>query len=110
MPPAIKYLLDMKRLPLLLLMLAGGIFLTIRTLGTENPDPPTKYQKILQSVGEMLRQGHFDPQEINDDFSKKVYHKYFGELDPDKNILLQEDIRSLRKYETRLDDEMTGAP
>ncbi len=91
-------------------MLAGGIFLTIRTLGTEKPDPPTKYQKILQSVGELLRQGHFSPQDINDDFSKKIYIKYFEDLDPDKNILLQEDIKSLKKYETRLDDEMKGAP
>lgn len=101
----------MKRLPLLLLMLAGGIFLTIRTLGTENPDPPTKYQKILQNIGEVLRQGHFSPQDINDDFSKKVYSKYFAELDAEKNILLQEDVKSLRKnYENRLDDEMKGAP
>ncbi len=110
MPSAIKYLLDMKRLPLLLLFLAVGIFVTIRTLGTENSDPPTKYQKILQSVGEMLRQGHFDPQDINDDFSKKVFSKYFEEMDPDKNILMQEDIKSLKKYDTRLDDEMKGAP
>lgn len=96
---------------LMAVMVAIGSFVTIRSLGTEKPDPPTKYQKILQSVGEMLRQGHFSPQEINDDFSKKVYTKYFSELDPDKNILLQEDIKSLKKtYETRLDDEMKGAP
>ena len=31
-------------------------------------------------------------------------------LDPDKNILLQSDIRELKKYETRIDDELHGAP
>lgn len=111
MPQAIKYLLNMKRLPLVLLMLAAGIFLTFRTLGTTGKaDPPTKYERILQSVGEMLTQGHFQPKEINDRFSKQVFQKYLEELDPDKNILMQEDVESLRRFETKLDDEIKGAP
>jgi carboxyl-terminal processing protease len=104
----------MKRLPLLLTILAAGIFLTIQTFGTgtTNPEktPPSKYERILQSVGEMLRQGHYSPKDINDEFSKKVFSKYFEEIDPDKNMFLQEDIQSLKKYETRLDDEIKGAP
>jgi carboxyl-terminal processing protease len=110
MPPAIKYIFDMKRLPILLTMLALGIFLTIRTLGTGTAEPPSKYERILQSVGEMLKQGHYSPKEIDDDFSKKVFEKYFTEMDPDKNIFLQEDLQSLKKYETHLDDEIKGAP
>jgi carboxyl-terminal processing protease len=102
----------MKRLPLLLTILAAGIFLTIQTFGTtgKSSTPPSKYERILQSVGEMLRQGHYSPKDINDDFSKKVFTKYFEEIDPDKNIFLQEDIQSLKRYETRLDDEIKGAP
>jgi carboxyl-terminal processing protease len=112
MPSAIKYLFNMKRLPLLLTILAAGIFLTIQTFGTtgKSSTPPSKYERILQSVGEMLRQGHYSPKDINDDFSKKVFTKYFEEIDPDKNIFLQEDIQSLKRYETRLDDEIKGAP
>jgi carboxyl-terminal processing protease len=54
MPKAIKYLISMKRLPLLLLMLSAGIFLTFRTLGTTGKsEPPTKYERILQNVGEI---------------------------------------------------------
>ena len=101
----------MKRLPLLLLMLAGGIFLTFRTLGTNgNAEPPSKYERILQSVGEMLRQGHFSPKDVNDDFSKVVFKKYLEDLDPDKNILMQQDINALKKHEARIDDEIKGAP
>ena len=100
----------MKRLPLLLVMLAVGIFLTMRTLGTDKTPPPTKYERILQSIGIILSQGHYSPKDINDAFSKKVFVKYFEELDPEKNILLQQDVEALRKYETRLDDEMKGAP
>ena len=100
----------MKRLPLLLMMLAGGIFVAFQTLGTEKTPPPSKYEKILQSVGEIITQGHFSPKDINDEFSKKVFKKYFEELDPEKNIFLQSDIESLKKYEKRIDDEMKGAP
>lgn len=111
MPKAIKYLFNMKRLPILLLMLAAGIFLTFRTTGTTGKaDPPTKYERILQSIGEMLVQGHFSPKDINDKFSKQVFTKYLDNLDPDKNILMQEDVEALRKYETKLDDEIKGAP
>ncbi|HEV7621293.1 MAG TPA: tail-specific protease, partial [Flavisolibacter sp.] len=75
----------MKRLPILIVMLAAGIFLAFKTMGkTSKIDPPTKYEKILQIVGEILTQGHYSPKDINDDFSKKVFNKYFEELDPEK--------------------------
>jgi carboxyl-terminal processing protease len=110
MPKALKYFMNMKRLPLLLLMLAGGIFLAFQTLGIGKADPPSKYERILQNVGVLLSQGHFSPKDINDAFSKKIYNKYFEELDGDKNIFLQKDLDALRKYETKLDDEIKGAP
>src|SRR3954465_9890610 len=95
---AIKYLISMKRLPLLIVMVLAGIFLAFNTMGTSNKsNPPSKYEKILQVVGEILTQGHYSPKDINDDFSKKVYAKYFEELDPDKNLFLQEDLKALNK-------------
>ncbi len=110
MPWALKYFMNMKRLPLLLLMLAGLIFLAFNTLGTGTAIPPSKYERILQSVGEILTQGHFSPKDINDNFSQKVYKKYFEDIDPEKNIFLSEDIEKLKKYEKRIDDEIKGAP
>ena len=111
MPKALKYMLNMKRLPILIVMLAAGIFLAFRTVGNNNPaNPPSKYEKILQIVGEILRQGHYSPKDINDEFSKKVYNKYFEDLDADKNIFMQEDLATLQKFSTTIDDEIKGAP
>ncbi|GAB4091788.1 carboxy terminal-processing peptidase [Flaviaesturariibacter terrae] len=90
--------------------MAAGIFLATRSLGTGTTAPPSKYERILQSVGEMLRQGHYSPKEINDDFSRQVYVKYFEAMDPEKNIFLQEDLKTLSRHETRIDDEIKGAP
>src|SRR5438105_15400673 len=110
MPKAIKYLINMKRLPILVVMLAAGIFLAFQTMGkTGNNNPPSKYEKILQIVGEILTQGHYSPKEINDEFSKKVFVKYFEELDPEKDIYLKEDLVSLQGFSTKIDDEIKGA-
>lgn len=100
----------MKRLPILIVMVIAGIFLAFNTMGKSNTVPPGKYENILRMVGEYLKQGHFSPKDINDDFSKKVFNKYFEELNPDKNIFLREDINSLSAYSTQIDDEIKGAP
>lgn len=111
MPKAIKYLISMKRLPLLIVMLVAGIFLAFNTMGTSTKSaPPTKYEKILQIVGEILKQGHYSPKDINDDFSQKVFNRYFEELDPDKDIFMAQDLKSLAPYSTKIDDEIKGAP
>ncbi len=107
---AIKYLLNMKRLPIVIMMVVAGSFFAFQTMGTGTKNPPTKYEQILKLVGEMLSQAHYSPQNINDAFSKKVFKKFTGELDPEKNMFLQADMDALKKYETKIDDEIKGAP
>jgi carboxyl-terminal processing protease len=107
---ALKYLTNMKRLPVVLLFCAAGSFLAFRSLENISTPPPGKYEKILKLVGEMLTQGHFSPQDINDNFSKKVYRKYLDDLDREKTFFLKADADALKKFETRLDDELKGAP
>jgi carboxyl-terminal processing protease len=75
-----------------------------------NDDPSTKYQKILQNVGIVLEQGHYNPKKIDDKFSQEVLKKFEEDLDPDKYIFLQKDIDAFKKYENRIDDEIHGAP
>lgn len=108
MPKAIKYLTSMKRLPIVIAMVIAGVFLAFNTMGKSNTPPPTKYEKILQMVGEYLKQGHFSPKAIDDDFSQKVYNKYFEDLDQDKDIFLQQDLTALNQYSTKIDDEING--
>ncbi len=97
-----------KRIFLGVLLIVGGIVFSSAILFNKQSQPG-KYEKILQSITEMLTAGHFSPKKIDDNFSKNIYHRYFEVLDPNKNIFLQSDITSLKKYETRIDDEMLGA-
>jgi len=77
-------------------------------MGKTNDDPPTKHERIIRLVGEMLAEGHYSPKDINDEFSRKIFQRYFEELDADKFIFLQSDLKALDKYATKIDDEIKG--
>ena len=97
----------MKRLPILVMLIVAGTFVAFQSLG-KSSDPPSKYEKILRNVGQMLKEAHYSPKDINDEFSKKIFTKYLNDLDPDKNIFVQADYDALKKYETKIDDEIKG--
>lgn len=100
----------MKRIPILILLLAGLGYLTLHAVGKTGPaDPPGRYEKIMVLVGRMLEEGHFSPQTINDEFSQKIFRRYLQELDPEKNMLLASDVEKLRVYEKSIDEELRGA-
>lgn len=97
-----------KSLPIILvLILGGGIFYAVRSSGNIN-NPRTKFEKILQSVGEMLEEGHYSPKKIDDDFSKTIFKKFIAQLDGDKIYFQQSDMDALKPYETTIDDEIHG--
>jgi carboxyl-terminal processing protease len=106
----IQFMFSRRSLPILLTVLAAGVFIAFRSLGTGNSNPPTRYEKILHNVGEMLAEIHYSPKDINDKFSKEIFKKYLAVVDQDKSIFMQSDVTELRKYETKIDDEILGGP
>jgi carboxyl-terminal processing protease len=102
-----------KFIPVLIILILSGLFIGYGVMGKSeehNNDPKAKYQKILQNVGIVLEQGHYNPKKIDDKFSQEVLKKFEEDLDPDKYIFLQKDIDAFKKYENRIDDEIHGAP
>jgi carboxyl-terminal processing protease len=105
-----KYMINKRNLPIVLLILGGGVFVAFRTLGIGS-NPPSKYERILHNVGEYLEELHYSPKPIDDKFSKEVFDKYLGDIDADKNVLFQSDVDDLRgKYGSEIDDEILGKP
>jgi carboxyl-terminal processing protease len=99
--------------PLALLVLVLGIAAPSRSSALpKHPLPrhhsPTKYEKILRDVGEMIAEIHYSPRPIDDSFSREVFRKYLNGIDPEKKILMQSDVNSLRKFENTIDDEING--
>jgi carboxyl-terminal processing protease len=91
MSKVLKNMITKRNLPVLLLIFAGGVFVAFRSLGFGG-NPPTKYEKILHNVGEMLAEIHYSPKNIDDKFSREIFTKYLGDVDGEKNILLQSDL------------------
>jgi len=105
----LKYMVNKRNLPIVLMVLAGGVFVAFRTLGIGG-NPPTKYERILHSVGEYLANVHYSPKPIDDKFSTEVFKKYLKEVDAEKDIFLQADVDNLKgRYSTKIDDEILGS-
>lgn len=103
-------MMSKKFIPVLLVLTAASLFLAFQTQGRADHDnPKSKYTRILRNVGLLLEQGHYSPKKIDDDFSKEVLKKFIGDLDNDRNILLQGDLEDFKKYDNKIDDEIHGA-
>lgn len=63
-----------------------------------------KHHLILKTIYQTLHFLHPNPISINDDFSQKVYNKYFEKLDNQKRFFLQKDIEDLSLYKNKIDD------
>lgn len=101
-----------KFLPVVLVLTIASFFVAFQTQGkNDNEDNPrSKYARVLRNVGILLEEGHYSPKKIDDAFSKEVFKKFIEELDGEKNVLLQSDIDKLKKFESKIDDEIHGAP
>jgi carboxyl-terminal processing protease len=109
MSKAFDYMFSKKSLPVIMLLLVAGLVVGFRSLGWGGGNPPSKYEKILHNVGEMLSQIHYSPKKIDDNFSKEIFRKYLSDkVDQQKNVFLQSDINDLKRFESRLDDEILG--
>jgi len=92
------------------LILVGGLFFAFNTFNATNPESSeVRHRKLLSTVGRLLESEHYSPKVIDDKFSKEVFDAYLKTLDPEKNILLQTDIDSLKVFATTIDDEIHGA-
>ncbi|MGF6850587.1 carboxyl-terminal processing protease [Chitinophaga sp. W3I9] len=95
-------------IPVVLLSISAGV-LAFNKLG-HNDDPPGRYEVIMNLVGQMLKEGHYQPKAIDDKFSTEVFNKYLRSLDTEKKFFLKTDVDKLMPLAVHIDDELKGAP
>lgn len=95
-------------IPVLLISISAGIFAFARIGGKDTP--PGRYEAIITLIGQILKEGHYQPKPIDDAFSKQVFAKYLRNLDGEKKFFLKSDLDVLKPLETHVDDELNGAP
>ena len=100
-------MLNKRNLPLVLLVSALGIAIALKTFAFAG-SPPTKYERILQNVSELLEEVHYSPKKIDDKFSSEVFNKYLEQINIEKKFFLKSDMQDLSRYQYKLDDEILG--
>ncbi|WP_299114347.1 carboxy terminal-processing peptidase [uncultured Winogradskyella sp.] len=69
-------------------------------------EDPDKDKLLIQLITYVLEQGHFNPQDINDDFSANVFEDYLNQLDPFKRYFYESDIKEFEAYKDQIDDQI----
>ena len=74
---------------------------TNRSFETDDKD-----KLLLDLIVYVLDRAHYEPKDINDDFSVSVYEDFLNVLDPTKRYFLESDIREFEQYKFQIDDQI----
>lgn len=105
-----KFLLDMKLKSSFVFFSFLGIVGIAYFVSQFNPfrsgDPnPQKDAALIQAILQGMNRLHFQPKQIDDNFSKQVYDLYLKDIDSGKRFFNKSDIDQLKGFEKQLDDE-----
>ena len=88
------------------LLLALLIAFASCSFTTKKFEDPDKDKLLIQLITYLLDQGHFEPKDINDDFSVNVFDDYLNNLDPFKRYFYASDIKEFEAYRDKIDDQI----
>lgn len=69
----------------------------------ENDD---KDKLLLDLITYVLEKGHYEPKNIDDDFSVSVFEDFIEIIDPTKRYFLESDIKEFEQYKYQIDDQI----
>lgn len=91
-------------IPLLIIAAIAG-FLSFKYTA-RGQSSQQKRKLVLETVMKTISQGHFSPKALDDTFSARVYNKLVHDFDYDKLFFTKVDIKKLKAYEFKIDDEI----
>ena len=87
-----------------------GIFALI-LIGSSNSglDNPDKDKLLIEVITYVMQKGHYDPKDIDDTFSERVFENYIQGIDGQRRFFLQSDINNFKRYKDEIDDQIREA-
>ena len=85
------------------IIIVAGMLFGFKMVNQPNPE---KDKILIGLVRYALKQGHYEPQLIDDNFSEKVFTDFIDALDPYKRFFLQSDIDEFSMYKNLIDDQI----
>ncbi len=86
---------------LVILIAVASCSFTNKSFETNDKD-----KLLLDLITYVLERGHYEPKNINDDFSVHVFEDFINVLDPTKRYFLEEDILEFEQYKFQIDDQI----
>ncbi len=65
-----------------------------------------KDKLLLDLITYVLEKGHYEPKDIDDDFSVSVFEDFIDVIDPTKRYFLESDIKEFEQYKFQIDDQI----
>ncbi len=87
----------------LLVMLISVASCSFTNKSFENDD---KDKLLLDLITYVLEKGHYEPKNIDDDFSVSVFEDFIDVIDPTKRYFLEEDIKEFEQFKFQIDDQI----
>ena len=88
------------------LVAAVFVLASYRLIRRADSATPSKDQVLIGTMSQVLSQGHYQPEKVDDAFSKRVFDLYLKQLDNRKQFLLAGDVEQLRRYQTDIDEQV----
>ena len=92
-------------LPLSILAVFIGV-LSFRYVARARQSSEERRAIVVETVIKTIESIHYSPRAINDSFSNRIYSLAFSQLDPDKLFFSEPEMKVLRKYRYKIDDEI----
>ncbi len=87
-------------------VMAVFVLASYRLLRRREAVVPGKAEVLIGTMLQGLTAAHYQPEKLDDEFSRRVFDLSLKRLDYRKKFLLASDIEQLRKYQTDIDDEV----
>ena len=69
---------------------------------------PPRDQVVLGTMLQGLSVAHYQPEQLNDQFSQRVFDLYLKRVDGNKQLLRAPEVAQLRQFQTKIDDQLKG--
>jgi len=93
---------------LVVLGVLGGMSFIFSSV-IEDPTDPDKEKVIQSAVMGILNQYHYQPEDINDEFSQEAYTYFLEYVDSRKRFYTKEDLAKLESYKLLIDDQINAS-
>lgn len=80
------------------------ISISLLVFGSRNETDELRRELLMKVLSFALENGHYNPSDMNDEYSVEVFDNYIEMMDFTKRFLIQDDINTLSEYKTEIDD------